>query len=65
MEEELLADIGLSMVINEPTHQEVHNGKQCRARCIDHIYTNASMKCDVPVVEAVGDSDHMGVTVTK
>ena len=32
---------------------------------IDHIYTNAAMKCSTPIVESIGDSDHLAVSVVK
>ena len=44
---------------SEMTKNVVHSS------CIDHIYTNAPMKCDTPRVEAAGDSDHLGITITK
>ena len=31
-------------MVKENTHQEVRNGRKCRARCTDHIYTNSVEK---------------------
>ena len=33
--------------------------------CLDHVYSNTPLKCDKPVVESAGDSDHLAVCVTK
>ena len=33
--------------------------------CIDHVYTNAPIKCDKPKVESAGDSDHLAFIVIK
>ena len=44
LEEILICDAGLDMIVKEATHQEVKNGVLCRARTIDHIYTNSPEK---------------------
>ena len=44
---------------SEMTNNVVHSS------CIDHIYTNSPTKCDNPRVEAIGDSDHLGITLVK
>ena len=44
LEEELVEGEGMTMVVKEKTHQEVRNGKNCKARRIDHIYSNSAEK---------------------
>ena len=46
------------------TRSEMNNGLLHRS-CIDHIYSNAPMKCEDPKTEAAGDSDHLAVVVLK
>ena len=67
-----LADLVQDHLLEESSHQivqgftrsEMSNGV-VHSSCIDHIYTNAPMKCDTPRVEAIGDSDHLGISITK
>ena len=46
------------------TRSEMYNGLLNRS-CIDHIYSNAPMKCEKPITEAAGDSDHLAVVIIK
>ena len=64
LEEELIDGGGMKMVVKEATHQEVRNGTNCRARCIDHIYCNTAEKMRDTRVVAEGGSRHQLVMTT-
>ena len=51
-------------IVQEYTRAETTRNGISRS-CIDHIYTNTPGKCDKPMVEAAGDSDHLAVIVNK
>ena len=51
-------------VVSDFTRSEMTNNV-VHSSYIDHIYTNAPMKCDIPRSEAAGDSDHLAITITK
>ena len=53
-----------AQLVQDYTRSESYNGMVSRS-CLDHIYTNAPLKCDKPTVESAGDSDHLAVMVTK
>ena len=40
-------------------------GQTVQKSCIDHCYTDVREKITGPFVEAVGDSDHLGIRVLK
>ena len=42
--EELLETTGWHMVVENATHQGIRKGKSCKARIIDHVYTNCHEK---------------------
>ena len=44
LKENLIEEMGLQMTIEEFTHQEIRQGRLCRERHIDHIYTNMTNK---------------------
>ena len=60
-----LLDSASSQVVKDFTRSEIVQGGQLSRSCIDHCYTNVPEKLSVPEVVAVGDSDHLGVVVTK
>ena len=51
-------------IVQDFTRSEMRNNSVHRS-LIDHMYTNVPMKCEAVKVEAIGDSDHLGVTVSK
>ena len=52
-------------VIKEYTQSEIGPGGVLTRSCIDHCYTNVPEKLSKPEVIAIGDSDHLGIAVTK
>ena len=62
--QEHLLEESSHQIVKEFTRSEMRNNSIQRS-LIDHIYTNNPMKCEAVRVEALGDSDHMGVTVNK
>ena len=46
------------------TRSEMVNGSVSQSS-IDHVYTNAAIKCSKPLIEAAGDSDHLAILLTK
>ena len=52
-------------LVKENTRSEVVQGGSVSASCIDHCYTNSPEKVSKPEVVAVGNSDHLGVVITK
>ena len=61
---DFLLEDSLSQMVNEFTRTELKGGR-IEQSCIDHIYSNCLSKCDEAKVIAAGNSDHLGVTVTK
>ena len=51
-------------IVKHFTRSELNRNGVTRS-CLDHIYTNTPGKCDKPIVESAGDSDHLAVIVTK
>ena len=60
-----LLDTNSSQVVNQYTRSEIVRGGQVSQSCIDHCYTNSERKLSDPEVLSIGDSDHLGVIVTK
>ena len=68
-----LSDLVKQFFISESFTQLVsvytRSQKSCNGNisqsCLDHIATNVPGKCEVPVVSAAGDSDHLAIQVTK
>ena len=54
----------LTQMVNDFTRTEL-KGDRLEQSCIDHIYTNCLNKCNEASVLAAGNSDHLGVIVTK
>ena len=59
-------------LLEESSHQIVKNFTRSEMSrsgvsrsCLDHIYTNSPSKCDEPIVEAAGNSDHLAIVFNK
>ena len=65
MVQSFLLDNNCSQLVKSVTRSEITQGGQVSRSCIDHCYTNVPEKMSEPCVEAVGDSDHLGIVVTK
>ena len=63
LQEHLLEETSFQ-IVQSHTRSEIRRGVVINS-CIDHIYTNAAQKCSPVVVSGIGDSDHLGVSVTK
>ena len=59
-----LIETNNTQLIKEYTRSEFCQGNLIRS-CIDHCYTNVPEKVSKPEVLAIGDSDHLGIAVTK
>ena len=67
-----LSDIVNNFNIEESCHQLIDNYTRIRnvngeikRSCLDHIYTNCLSKMNKPTLHGVGQSDHLGIMVTK
>ena len=60
-----LLDTASTQLVREYTRSEIIQGGELSRSCIDHCYSNVPEKLSKPEVVAVGDSDHLGVVVTK
>ena len=60
-----LLDTASAQLVNEYTRSEFVQGGELSRSCIDHCYSNAPERISTPEVVAVGNSDHLGVVVTK
>ena len=60
-----LLETSSSQLIKEYTRSEIGPGGVLTRSCIDHCYTNVPEKVSKPEVIAVGESDHLGIVVTK
>ena len=60
-----LIDTASTQVIKQYTRSEIIQGGEVSRSCIDHCYTNVAEKLSKPEVIAVGESDHLGIVVTK
>ena len=54
-----------SQLVKDFTRSEIVQGRVVSRSSIDHIYCNAPGKVSIPEVSAVGNSDHLGVVITK
>ena len=53
-----------SQLIDKPTRTELKGGRVEKG-CLDHIATNVPGKCNTIKVKSAGNSDHLGILVTK
>jgi hypothetical protein len=60
-----LLETSSSQIIKEYTRSEIGQGGVLTRSCIDHCYTNVPEKVSKPEVIAVGESDHLGIAITK
>ena len=60
-----LIDSASTQLVKDFTRSEIVQGGVLSRSCIDHCYTNVPEKMSTPEVLAVGDSDHLGIAVTK
>ena len=60
-----LIDTASNQTVKEYTRSEIVRGGEISRSCIDHCYSDAPDRTSNPEVVAVGDSDHLGVVVTK
>ena len=65
MVQSFLVESASNQIIKEYTRSEIVQGGQVSRSCIDHCYTNVPEKVSKPEVIAVGDSDHLGIAITK
>ena len=63
--QDFLLEESFFQLIKQYTRSEFVRGNVVSSSCIDHIYSNTPAKCDTPIVEAAGDSDHLAVLITK
>ena len=54
----------LEQLIDQPTRSQLVEGVVNQS-IIDHLYTNCSNKLSTPQVISIGDSDHLGIKVSK
>ena len=52
-------------LVQDYTRSEIVRGNQLSQSMIDHCYTNVPTKITKPEVLAIGNSDHLGVFITK
>ena len=60
-----LIDSSSNQMVKDYTRSEIVQGGEISRSCIDHCYSNAPDRTSTPEVLAVGDSDHLGMVVTK
>ena len=65
MVQSFLLDTSCTQLIKSFTRSEIVQGGALSRSCIDHCYTNVPEKMSNPEVVAVGDSDHLGIVITK
>ena len=65
MVQSFLLDTTSSQIVKTFTRSEIVQGGALSRSCIDHCYSNTPEKLLRPEVLAVGESDHIGTTVTK
>ena len=65
MVQSFLLDTACSQLVQGYTRSEIIQGGALSRSGIDHCYSNVPEKLSNPVVLVVGDSDHLGVVVTK
>ena len=64
LEDSLINEGGMTMIMNEGTHQNIKQGAQNRIKCIDHIYCNSPerMKNTKAISEA---GSHHKITIAS
>ena len=62
--QEHLLEMSSTQLVQEFTRSETTASGISRS-CIDHIYSDAPLKCSTPAVVSGGDSDHLAVVFTK
>ena len=60
-----LLETNCDQLVRSYTRSEIGQGGTVSRSCIDHCYTDACGKVSTPEVSVVGNSDHLGVSVTK
>ena len=65
MVQSFLLDESCSQLVKNYTRSEIVQGGALSRSSIDHCYTNVPEKLSTPEVTAVGNSDHLGIAVTK
>ena len=60
-----LLETDSTQLVKNFTRSEFVQGGVLSRSCIDHCYSNASGKVSTPEVIVVGNSDHLGVVLTK
>ena len=65
MVQSFLLETASSQLVQGYTRSEIIQGGELSRSGIDHCYTNVPEKLSRPEVLVVGDSDHLGVVVTK
>ena len=64
MVQDFMLEEATQQLVTSTTRSELVAG-EVQSSCIDHCYSDVQEKITGPFVEAVGDSDHLGVRVTK
>ena len=65
MVQNFLLETGSCQTVKKFTRSEIGRGGELSRSLIDHCYTNVQEKVSIPEVIAVGNSDHLGLVVTK
>ena len=65
MVQNFMLESSCSQLVNENTRSEIIQGGYITKSCKDHCYTNVPGKVSKPEMTAVGNSDHLGIVVTK
>ena len=60
-----LMETSSTQLVKEYTRSELVQGGELSRSCIDHCYGNAPERMSVPEILSVGDSDHLGIAITK
>ena len=60
-----LLETETTQLVQDFTRSEFTQGGAVSRSCLDHIYSNAPGKVSTPEVIAVGNSDHLGIVLTK
>ena len=62
--QDFLLEETCEQLVTDLTRSEIANGV-VQSSCIDHCYSDSGQKISGPFVEAVGNSDHLGVRIIK
>ena len=65
MIQSFLLDTSSTQLVRDYTRSEIVQGGEISRSCIDHCYSSSPEKLSMPEIVAVGESDHLGVVVTK